>query len=147
MGGVSCSPFYPIFADFVSHLSSITFVVAPHHIQFYTAMTLQKKPKKKVTGNKWASDPESGSESEIESKLGSELESKEVQKLYMKIMKEGGWEGHEQRDDQQFLNMERKIYKEMFPLNDGASSGDEGTQEEEDFEDVSVGGESVQFLR
>ena len=68
---------------------------------------------------------------------------KKVQKLYMKRMKEGGWEENEERDDQQFLNMERKIYKEMFPLNDGASSGDEGAQEEEDFEDVSDGGESV----
>ena len=68
---------------------------------------------------------------------------KKVKKLYMKRMKEGGWEENEERDDQQFLNMERNIYKEMFPLNDGASSGDEGAQEVDDFDGVSDGGESV----
>ena len=62
---------------------------------------------------------------------------KKVEKLYLKRKKEGQWEEYEERDDTQFWNMERKIYKEMFPLNDGASNVDEGTHEEEDFEDVS----------
>ena len=68
---------------------------------------------------------------------------KKVQNLYLKKKKEGQWEGNEECDDQRFLNMERKFYKDTFPLDDGASSGDEGIQEVEDFEDVSDGDESV----
>ena len=65
---------------------------------------------------------------------------KKVQKLYTKRKKEGRWNKDEERDDQKFLNMKRKIYKEMSPLNEGVFSGDEGSQEDSDFEDVSADG-------
>ena len=36
-----------------------------------------------------------------------------------------------------FLDMERKIYDEMFPHDDGVLGGDEDSNNEDDFEDVS----------
>ena len=66
--------------------------------------------------------------------------SKEGTKAIPEEKKEGWWNEDEERDDQNFLNMKRKIYKEMSPLNEGVFSGDEGSQGEDDFEDVSDDG-------
>ena len=68
---------------------------------------------------------------------------KKVQKLYLKRKKEGNWNEDEERDDQTFLDMEKKMYKDLFPLNEEVFSGDEGSQDDDDFEDVSDDGESV----
>ena len=54
---------------------------------------------------------------------------KKVQKLYLKRKQANNWDKNEERDDQMFLDIERKIYDNMC--------GDEDSNNDEDFEDIS----------
>jgi len=62
---------------------------------------------------------------------------KKVQKLYLRRKQANNWDEDEERDDQTFLDMEKKIYDKMFPHDDGVLGGDEDSNNEDDFEDVS----------
>ena len=52
-----------------------------------------------------------------------------MQKLYLKRKQANNWDEDEERDDQMFLDIERKIYDNMC--------GDEDSNNEDDFEDIS----------
>ena len=70
-----------------------------------------------------------------------------MQKLYLRRKQANNWEKDEERNDQMFLDMERKIYDDMFPHDDGVLGGDEDSNNEDDFEDISDDDDpSVWFL-
>ena len=62
---------------------------------------------------------------------------KKVQKLYLRRKQANNWDEDEERDDQMFLGMEKQIYDEMFPHDDRVLGGDEDSNNEDDFEDIS----------
>ena len=64
---------------------------------------------------------------------------KKVKQLYLKRKGKGKWDKGEEHDDQIFLDMEKKIYLEMFPHNQGVfgENEDGSGDKDDDVEDMS----------
>jgi len=53
-----------------------------------------------------------------------------VKELYLRHWKEKDWDEHEERDTQEFLELEKEIYLEMFPRNEQFFEDDDENDEE-----------------
>ena len=57
---------------------------------------------------------------------------KKVKKIYLKRKGKGKYDEGEEHDDQRFLDVEKKIYLEMFPHNQGVFDEDEDESGDKD---------------